>query len=877
MKKKILSLFATLFVSSTLAVGFAACKDKAPSSEEEFSSANIEQSVSDNNISESIEDSSSENLSHEHSFVNYVANGDETCTQNGTETARCTYSGCNESHTRIVENSMLSHTYDQEIASLEYIAVAANCKEPAVYYKSCDCGAFTVSDTFVYGSVLDHDKVQYTAQEATCTAIGWNAYETCSRCEYTTYVEIPILEHTYDREIAEEVFLKDEATCTTRAVYYKSCTCGLASTTEIFNGETRPHTYDRAIVNETYEAGAGRFYWSCLCGEKGTEVFDVSKSILRVKLFDNYSILKGHYIQPIIQQFEENFKYYSFEEGKYGVKISLNLEKSSLSLQGYFDIALYPRESISSVSFASLDSLLSKNIIYGGNSEQELLQETKTLYDKIDSGLLLDLNSTYQDVQLLPLNIESVEGVTECCGLHVNSAENPIAQAFISFLYSDIIENLYPNGLPHDYSRKGCLWSGYWGYECACFAGEATCQTGERYYYHCIDCGAIGEDTYTIGEAIQHNYNQNGFCEGCNQISLKVLRLNINNYIGERVSFEGVVTAYFNQGVYIEEYDSETNMSYSVYVYYGFSLNSEGVQLLSVGNRVFVSGVVNYYAAGKSYQISDLQYGTLGSNDIRLISENNPISYKETTAEQFLGKTSVQTFDKNGDSIVEERDYAEVAIDTLIKVKNLEVVSVYTTNGGSNDGAMTLACRSGDETIVVRTVVLRDDDGDLVTEDVFFGKIIDVCGIVSCYNGEYQIKVLAFKNINIYSVWGDAEEAMEGYFSGILQQLTYIQAQNSNFTCQSYEDLINENYFPIKFLEALLGNIDRAYEKAGNADEGLKHAIKKESYFVKYLLYTLYPLMFSSGELQAFKEEFEGFDIDIVYETHIWKRIEVSF
>jgi hypothetical protein len=44
---------------------------------------------------------------------------------------------------------------------------------------------------------LDHDKVQHSAQSAACTESGWNAYETCTRCDYTTYEEIPANGHTY--------------------------------------------------------------------------------------------------------------------------------------------------------------------------------------------------------------------------------------------------------------------------------------------------------------------------------------------------------------------------------------------------------------------------------------------------------------------------------------------------------------------------------------------------------------------------------------------------------------------------------------------------------------------------------------------------------
>ena len=38
---------------------------------------------------------------------------------------------------------------------------------------------------------------QHDAKAPTCTEIGWNAYETCSRCDHTTYTELPALNHDY--------------------------------------------------------------------------------------------------------------------------------------------------------------------------------------------------------------------------------------------------------------------------------------------------------------------------------------------------------------------------------------------------------------------------------------------------------------------------------------------------------------------------------------------------------------------------------------------------------------------------------------------------------------------------------------------------------
>ena len=43
----------------------------------------------------------------------------------------------------------------------------------------------------------NHDLEQHAAKAPTCTEIGWDAYETCSRCDHTTYTELPALNHDY--------------------------------------------------------------------------------------------------------------------------------------------------------------------------------------------------------------------------------------------------------------------------------------------------------------------------------------------------------------------------------------------------------------------------------------------------------------------------------------------------------------------------------------------------------------------------------------------------------------------------------------------------------------------------------------------------------
>ena len=53
-----------------------------------------------------------------------------------------------------------------------------------------------------------HDLKQHAAKAPTCTEKGWNAYETCSRCDYTTYTELTALNHDLVQHEAQA------ATCT---------------------------------------------------------------------------------------------------------------------------------------------------------------------------------------------------------------------------------------------------------------------------------------------------------------------------------------------------------------------------------------------------------------------------------------------------------------------------------------------------------------------------------------------------------------------------------------------------------------------------------------------------------------------------------------
>ena len=60
-------------------------------------------------------------------------------------------------------------------------------------YDTCSRCDYT---TYAEKPALGHELIHHDAQAPTCTEIGWDAYDTCSRCDYTTYVEKEALGHT---------------------------------------------------------------------------------------------------------------------------------------------------------------------------------------------------------------------------------------------------------------------------------------------------------------------------------------------------------------------------------------------------------------------------------------------------------------------------------------------------------------------------------------------------------------------------------------------------------------------------------------------------------------------------------------------------------
>ena len=117
--------------------------------------------------------------------VGYTTNHPFGYTGLGTvEHVRLSYNGLT-----IEADVTLAHTHQWGAG----VVTAPTCTVGGYTTKTCTtCGA---SEQYDAVNQLGHSIVNHGAQAPTCTEKGWDAYEACSRCDYSTYVEIPATNH----------------------------------------------------------------------------------------------------------------------------------------------------------------------------------------------------------------------------------------------------------------------------------------------------------------------------------------------------------------------------------------------------------------------------------------------------------------------------------------------------------------------------------------------------------------------------------------------------------------------------------------------------------------------------------------------------------
>ena len=215
----------------------------------------------------------------DHDWGAWTSNGDGThtrvCSRNAahTETGNCTGGTASCTKKAVCEDcggeygNLLPHNFTAETAEDKYLKSAATCIAKAVYYKSCTVCGEKGTETFEYGNPLGHDYGAWTSNDngthtRVCSRDASHAETddchggtaSCTKkavCEDCKAEYGDLLPHDFTAEQAEEKYLKSAATCTEKAVYYKSCTvCGEKSTETFEYGNPLGHDYGAWTSND---------------------------------------------------------------------------------------------------------------------------------------------------------------------------------------------------------------------------------------------------------------------------------------------------------------------------------------------------------------------------------------------------------------------------------------------------------------------------------------------------------------------------------------------------------------------------------------------------------------------------------------------------
>ncbi len=177
------------------------------------------------------------------------------------------------------------HSFNRKSTDAEYLKSAATCTKKAVYYYSCSCGV-TGTATFESGDLADHTYQTEWSKDGTkhwheCSVCGNKKDEaahtpgaaatettpqTCTACGYVIK-EATGHVHSYTEKNTAAKYLKSAATCTAKAVYYYSCSCGEKGSETFESGETLAHTWETQWANN----GTKHWHECTVCKTKGDE------------------------------------------------------------------------------------------------------------------------------------------------------------------------------------------------------------------------------------------------------------------------------------------------------------------------------------------------------------------------------------------------------------------------------------------------------------------------------------------------------------------------------------------------------------------------------------------------------------------------------
>ena len=211
---------------------------------------------------------------------------DEAAHIPGAEATETTPQVCTVCNYEIVPAFGHTHSFTRKRADAKYLRSEATCMERAVYYYSCSCGVSGTA-TFEAGEFAAHsfntewssDSSAHWHECSVCGARndeathmpGAEATETtpriCTVCGYVIEEATGHVVHSYTEKNTDAKYLKSPATCTAKAVYYYSCTCGEKGTETFESGEMLAHTWGTKWASNELK----HWHECTVCKTKGDE------------------------------------------------------------------------------------------------------------------------------------------------------------------------------------------------------------------------------------------------------------------------------------------------------------------------------------------------------------------------------------------------------------------------------------------------------------------------------------------------------------------------------------------------------------------------------------------------------------------------------
>ncbi len=511
---------------------------------------------------------------------------------------------------------------------------------------------------------------QYLIANATCSsaAVYFKSCSVCGEQGTGTFTYGSPASHQLTQELAEDRYLKSEATCTEPAVYYKSCAvCGGTGTATFTVGTAAGHDYTaekaetRYLVSAATCEKAAVYYKSCTkCGEAGTETFfsgsTISHSYTAQKVEDKYLAAEATCTAAA--------SYYKSCTmcGKAGTETFFSGSAISHSYTAqvaedkYLAAEANCQEAASYYKSCTMCGKAGTETFYYGETGDHVFDQETPIDWFLASAATCTQPATYYKT-------------CRCgwMGMEVFSYGEPVS---------------------HSYTAKKA--------EDKYLATEANCQDAATYYKSCSMCGKAGTETFSYGEAGDHVFDQEtpidwflASAATCTQPAAYYKTCKCG-WIGTEVFFYGEPASHtFTAQVAEEKYLASAATTSAAATYYKSckDCGAAGTEVFSYGEPLAVlikaSSIVARPVLGNAI---DFQFGVpksavsdwtgcyavvskevYGAEPSEMVlpadkwGEAGPywaVEYSGMAAKEMNDQITVQIFDGKGNAISEEKVYS---------------------------------------------------------------------------------------------------------------------------------------------------------------------------------------------------------------------------